>query len=412
VRVFAGTNGLGAWEYTLTSRPESFAVHLPALIKDYQSPACASYETNDDLTTAHRLRAPGTYCSYIETESDLDYYRLDLQTTGPLTVELSHIPSGSDYDIVLYSQNGLQLEGSWWDSNQDEQIVFHPSQPGRYYLLVEPYKGYSQNQAYHLQVSYNGTPGAGQINGTVMEDGVPAAGVPILLYHSNGYRTTRVSTLTDNTGTYRFRGQPSLPIGHTYRIYYPNYERDDQRLAYRGCWSFTGYQAGESYESCSFDVSGIPLVAPPAGMTHTLPITFQWTARGFAADEYQVRLRRWDPSYVYYYSPVVTQSSYVLDSLPAGFNYGDSAWWSVHVNNSSGYGASYYVRSVILGESITATHAIKRDLVSDWNEPAGTKAVFPPDSCAKEPELCPLDLLDSTMPNLYRSRRETAPVKR
>ena len=352
VRAFVGTNGRGAWDYTLTSRPTVSSVYLPLTLKNYLPPTCYAYEPNDDFSEAYRLSAPGTYCSYISTDSDEDYYRFDVNTLGLITVDLTNIPSGTDYDIELYDSNQMRVGGSWWGFNYDERIVFQPRQTGRYYVRIHSCDGNSPSQAYRLSVSYNGSQSAGQIYGAVTDSGSPVSGVPVILYYYNGYRSTRVSTLTDGSGVYRFRGMPSLPVGHAYQVYYSNYEGNNQRLGYWGCWSFTGYQAGATYQSCSFDVSGITLADPSSGATRAFPITFQWTTRGFTDDQYQLYLRRYSPSYAYYYSSSTTGGSYTINSLPSGFSYDDTNYWSVNVSNGEGYGASYYMRSIIFSSSL------------------------------------------------------------
>lgn len=355
VRAFVGTNGQGAWDYTLTSRPTVSSVYLPLTLKNHLSLTCYAYEPNDGFDEAYRLSAPGTYCSYISTASDEDYYRFDVSTLGPITVDLTNIPPGTDYDIELYGNNQAQVSGSWYGSNDDEQIVFQPIQTGRYYIRVYSYSGSSQSHAYHLTVSYNGSQGTGQIYGTVTASGSAAANVPVILYYYNGYRTTQVSTLTDNSGVYRFRGMTGLPVGHYYYVYYPNYESNNQRLSYWRCQSFTGYQAGESYESCSFDIKGITLTDPPSGDTRTFPVTFQWTTRGVTNDQYQLYLRRYSPCCAYYYSSYTTGGSHTLSSLPSGFSYGDTNYWSLNISNDEGYGASYYMRSIVFSSSLNTT---------------------------------------------------------
>ncbi len=356
VRVFVGSNGAGTWDYTLTSRPVIRSVYLPLTLRSYQRfySATDTYEPNNSLAQAYTLPGPGTYYSYVWTSTDVDWYRLNVTTLGNVTVNLTDIPAGKDYDIELFTSGGQMIDGPWLGGNAEEKIVFQPISAGAYYLRVSGWNAsYSTAQAYRLSVAYNGAVGSGQIFGTLKQNNVARANVPVLLQYSNGYRTTRVSTLTDGAGVFRFRGMPTLPVGHTYGVYYPNYEGDSSRLVYWSCYNFTRYQAGQTYATCSPDVAGITLQNPTSGASRSFPITFQWASRGLAGDWYEVYVQRYDPSYAYYYSPSTTGASYTLTSLPAGFSYGPTNYWSVNVWNDSGYGASYYMNALIFSSSLT-----------------------------------------------------------
>jgi len=359
VRALAGTNGKGVWDYTLTNRPSRRSVYLPLTLRSYYrfSSTTDPYESNNYLSQAYTLPGPGDYNAYIWTTSDEDWYRLNVSTLGPIVIDLKNMPSGTDYDIEFYTAAGLRVGGSWMGGNADERIVFQPVQTGQYYVVIYSFSGSSQTQAYRLSLAYNSARGSGRIYGTVKNNGYTQKNVPIILYYYNGYRTTRVSTLTDSSGNYNFWGMPALPVGHTYRIYYPNYEDNDQRLGYWGCWSFTGYQASQTYNACSFDIKGIPLIFPNGGETRVLPITFQWSIRNLTGDNYQFSLYRTSPSYASYYAPYTTASSYTLSSLPYGFSYGPTNYWYVYVQNELGYGASYYARSIIFSSSLNTTES-------------------------------------------------------
>lgn len=359
VRVFVGTNGRGTWDYTVTARPTIHSVYLPLTLRSYYrfSSTTDPYESNNYSAQAYLLAGPGNYDAYIWTTSDDDWYRLNVSTLGPITIDLKSIPSGTDYDVELYTATGLRVGGSWMGGNADERIVFQPMQTGQYYVVIYSYSGSSQVQAYRLSLVYNGVRGSGRIYGTVTENGYTQKDIPIVLYYYNGYRTTRVSTLTDSSGAYNFWGMATLPVGHTYGISYPNYEGNTQRLGYWSCWSFTGYQVGQTKNTCSFDVKGIPLTYPYGGDTRTLPLTFQWGTRGIAGDNYQFYLYRNSPTYAYYYAPYTTGGTYTLNSLPSGFTYGPTNYWYIDLQNDFGYGYSYYTRSIIFSSSLNTTQS-------------------------------------------------------
>jgi photosystem II stability/assembly factor-like uncharacterized protein len=346
IRAFLGTNGMSAWDYTLTSRPDASVVYLPVVLKTHTATFCYTYEPNDNFGTA-KILSPGTHCSYISNPDDDDYYRLNVKSLGQIDIELTNIPDGADYELELFDGGFEKLAGSYWGSNHPEKIHLQPIQTGTYYVRVYSYSDYSTSQGYHLSLSFNSNRGAGQIYGTLTEAGKTLPGVPVELLYYNGYKLKSVTTLTDGSGIYRFRGMPSLPVGHYYQVHYPNMERDSSRLGYWYCHSLRDYVAGESVGSCSPNVENVDLVSP-AGNTETkLPVTFQWNSRTGEDDNYQVYLRRYSPSYAYYYAPSTTGDSYTLNSLPSGFNYDDQNYWSVNLYNDIGHGASYYMRSII-----------------------------------------------------------------
>lgn len=347
VRVLAGTNGKSVWEYT-RSRPAFmpyYRVYLPLILQDsYFGPDM--YEVNNNFEQAHLLPGPGTYHAYISDTSDEDWYRINVTTLGPVIVEMKNIPSGRDYDIYLYTASRLRVNYSTYGSNTNEYMQFMPTQTGAYYVQVVGWNDSNDpRSAYKLILSYNGAVGAGDIYGVIKENGVTRAGVPIALNYYNGYRSTRITTLTDATGTYHFRGMAALPINHYYQVIYPNSEGNNQRLGYWYCNSFKNYVGGQNYQVCGFDIAGITLISPPNGATRTFPITFMWESREFTGDRYQVYLWNYDSGY--YYSPVTTGTSHTLSNLPSGFSYGATNYWLVEVGNDYGWGASYYMNSLV-----------------------------------------------------------------
>jgi len=81
-----------------------------------------------------------------------DYYYIEVTTLSPITVRLTNIPSGVDYDLHLYYGESW-VAGSDNYGNADEEIHYMPSQTGRYYIRVYPYSGYSESP-YTLQASF------------------------------------------------------------------------------------------------------------------------------------------------------------------------------------------------------------------------------------------------------------------
>lgn len=125
-------------------------------------------------------------------------------------------------------------------------------------------------------------------------------------------------------------------------------------LGYWYCNSFSNYTGGQSSRACDFDIAGITLVAPPPGATRTFPVTFMWESRGVTGDQYQVYLRNYD-DWGYHYSPLTAGTSYTLDALPPGFSYGSTNYWSIDVENNSGWGGSYYMRSLTFSSAMNSS---------------------------------------------------------
>ncbi len=266
-RLFAGTSGIGSWEYTMVNRPPYWGYVLPLANNGLVTFSSSSdtYEPNNYRSTAYSFPSPGTYFSYIYTSSDVDWYRINVTSLGTVTAILSNIPINQDYDLELYSNNGILLARSIWGSNHEEKIFHMPSQTGYHYLKVFPYQNSAnQSQPYRLEISFNSSaPGGNGIYGLVTEAGSPASNIPILMRYNNGYFIQNYSTLTDGIGYYHFRGLPALPVGHTYQLVYPNYEGDPSRVSSLVCTEFLNYPlAAADLAACSIEIAKNSATSP------------------------------------------------------------------------------------------------------------------------------------------------------
>jgi hypothetical protein len=256
-----------------------------------------------------------------------------------VSINLDNVPAGADYDLELYTGSSLLIGGSWWSSNHSEQIQFNPTQMGSYYIKIVPFNGSNSNQrAYRLTVSYNGSPGSGQIYGTVRDNNSLASGVPLALYYYNGHRSTPLYTITNSSGNYNLRDTSSLPVGHTYQVAYLNNEGNSNRLSRWYCNSFKGYVAGQSYAACSFDIHDVVAFSPGDSSTVHSPVTFSWNRRAPTSDSYDLRLH--DDNFATYFESGTLGyvNNYTLYNLPGGFNFGILYDWDVMVVDSNGYG--------------------------------------------------------------------------
>lgn len=138
--------------------------YLPIVFKAFpqicsdRMPSCSSpynnYEPNNyRCSTTFELSSGLPIQSYICAEDDSnDYYYIDVTTLDRITVRLTNIPSGVDYDLHLYYEDNW-VAGSDKPGNAAEEIDYMPSQTGRYYIRVYPYSGHSLSP-YTLRADY------------------------------------------------------------------------------------------------------------------------------------------------------------------------------------------------------------------------------------------------------------------
>lgn len=120
-------NGLG---YAAYAKPSSTLVeaivYLPVI--SYGAPPCSDIEDNDVPEQARPLVPLGQECAGSLQDDPLDeddYYLVTLAQGQTLTVELSEMPVGADYDLVLYPlDSSKEVATSNQHGNVDERIVY------------------------------------------------------------------------------------------------------------------------------------------------------------------------------------------------------------------------------------------------------------------------------------------------
>jgi len=139
---------------------------LPIILKDYYEeapcpdsvPSCPApynnYEPNNfRCSTTFALDSCEAIDSYICASDDIDdYYYIEVTSLSPITVRLTNIPNGVDYDLYLYYGDS-RVAGSDNPGNANEEINYIPSQTGRYYIRVYPYSGHSLSP-YRLHANF------------------------------------------------------------------------------------------------------------------------------------------------------------------------------------------------------------------------------------------------------------------
>ena len=114
-----------------------------------------TFEPNNSFIEAYGpLNQDTDYYSFISTNNDLDYYKLNVpEGCQSLTAELKSIPEGNDYDLCLYDASQEEIAYSWEWGDADELIEVEAPAAGTYYLFVEPYEGFSDADPYLLRFS-------------------------------------------------------------------------------------------------------------------------------------------------------------------------------------------------------------------------------------------------------------------
>lgn len=112
------------------------------------------YEPNDDFSDAYGPLEPGTiYTAYIH-QGDVDVYFIEVETLGPIEIDLTDITSTVDYDLYLLSSEENVLRRSDGETTS-EHIEYEPRLAGRYYIAVAPWEGHSLEDPYTLQAVFN-----------------------------------------------------------------------------------------------------------------------------------------------------------------------------------------------------------------------------------------------------------------
>ena len=121
-------------------------LYLPIVMKGGANPF------NDNFSAAQRLNFNVAQTHQFNDSFDFfDAFYFDQTSTDFITARLSQIPSGSDYNIIVYDDNKSVLGSSTKAGNLDEAVtLFLP--PGRYYIMVERIFGQSDGSNYRIIV--------------------------------------------------------------------------------------------------------------------------------------------------------------------------------------------------------------------------------------------------------------------
>jgi hypothetical protein len=114
-----------------------------------------TYEPNDVYNQATGPIPSGSVIrAYISWEQDVDAYFIETKTTQPISVKLTDIPAGTDYDVYLLDRSSVLAKSDGQSS--EEFITYSPPRTGTYWIAVASYSGASTTSAYTLTIDYDG----------------------------------------------------------------------------------------------------------------------------------------------------------------------------------------------------------------------------------------------------------------
>jgi len=114
-----------------------------------------TYEPNNIPEQAYGPLIPKIkYKSYIWSEEDTDDYYYIVVDKDTITIKLTDIPSGTDYDLYLYDSNRSLVDISRNLGNRNEKIIYNPIRTGKYYIRVNAYKGFDSEHSYSLTAQF------------------------------------------------------------------------------------------------------------------------------------------------------------------------------------------------------------------------------------------------------------------
>ena len=120
-----------------------------------QAAATDSYEENNTYQTAYGpLESGKTYEAYCWSQGDRDCYYIELSANATVKAELQNVCATCDYDLYLVDSSEKILVGSENAVGVDESLTGQCA-PGKYYIVVHPRQGYSQQVPYRLTVTYS-----------------------------------------------------------------------------------------------------------------------------------------------------------------------------------------------------------------------------------------------------------------
>jgi hypothetical protein len=117
------------------------------------------YEPNDSTSQAFGPLDPAhEYHAYISGENDADFFYFEIEAPKRVSIALSDIPAGVDYDLYLITGEQDILDSSASSGETDEHIEYITSSVGVFYIAVLPFRHFSETDSYTLRVTFSPAP--------------------------------------------------------------------------------------------------------------------------------------------------------------------------------------------------------------------------------------------------------------
>jgi len=199
----------------------------PALEQD-------EFEPNNTFQEASGPLSPGQVVQgFISYDDDVDVYYFEANTTSAVSVDLTGVPAGVDYDLYVYAGSEVAAK-SENEAGEDESVEFRPGAPGRFYVAVSSFQGSNESESYSLSASYDSgkaAAGAVSVRGSVIdgntgrpfERGVFGLLNPGVTCDQFFGGTSLNMGLVTGTGTTDSNGQfvvTGVPTGESYAVFF------------------------------------------------------------------------------------------------------------------------------------------------------------------------------------------------
>ncbi|MFZ5988353.1 MAG: S8 family serine peptidase, partial [Bacillota bacterium] len=176
-----------------------------------------SYEPNDSKNTAKSIVNNTPVSANININTDEDWYVINADRSGRLTITLDNIPYGCDYDVSIYDGSTFYMGGSYFINNANEKANILIPSPGQYYIRVYSYTGSDPSVNYELKAGIS-TPDSYETNDYTFEATDVAMGSSILATIDNKRDDDWFEVYINEAGNYTFELQ-NIPAGTDYDIY-------------------------------------------------------------------------------------------------------------------------------------------------------------------------------------------------
>jgi len=164
------------------------------------APAGDSYEPNNSINLAKEISTGTAVSANIHEAGDVDHYKFNVTVLSNISITLTNIPSGCDYDIELRSPSSSLLGSSTNYAMTSESIGYPNAAAGWYYVAVIPKSNCYSADNYSLTVSLTAVP-LGDVhepNNTIatatdISQGVPMSGTIHIPNDVDYYKITLTS---------------------------------------------------------------------------------------------------------------------------------------------------------------------------------------------------------------------------